>query len=96
MLALNNDPAHHPVTDIYVNVKLYMKQTKLDQRKSQQYLHPWNNLLQNVVQTNSPQWRAQRPRRQYHQHEKRQWMMGKHAPTTPPLLHLMHSRNEVY
>lgn len=25
------------------------------------YLHPWNNLLQNVVQTSSPLWRAQRP-----------------------------------
>lgn len=25
------------------------------------YLHPWNNLPQNAVQTSSPLWRAQRP-----------------------------------
>lgn len=25
------------------------------------YLHPWNNLLQNAVQTSSPLWQAQRP-----------------------------------
>lgn len=39
------------------------KRTKqrITERKSQHYLHPWNNLPQNVVQTSSPQWQAQRP-----------------------------------
>lgn len=30
-------------------------------RKTRQYLHLWNNLPQNVVQTSSPLWQAQRP-----------------------------------
>lgn len=30
--------------------------------KLRQYLHPWNNLHQNEVQTDSHQWQAQRPK----------------------------------
>lgn len=30
-------------------------------KHKKRYLHPWNNLPQNAVQTSSPLWRAQRP-----------------------------------
>lgn len=49
------------IPNFYSSVVARYNTIKNRKRTSQQYLHPWNNLPQNVVQTSSPLWRAQKP-----------------------------------
>ncbi len=72
----------------------WIKQT--GRRKSQQYLHPWNNLLQNVVQTSSPLWQAQRPAETAQSHHKHRKRYAKGTHLLPPLATHSHNATEVF